>query len=54
MKDLQEMISDTRLRFEAARFLNMKLVGVVAGVPLFNGTPEQLEKFHKYIATPTL
>lgn len=37
------------LRFQVARKLGMKLVGTIGGFPLFNGTPEQFEEFHRLV-----
>lgn len=45
---------DIELRFEAARFLDMKCVGMAGDIPMFEGTPEQFARFHKYIGTPQL
>lgn len=42
-------MNDIKLRYEAAELYGMKQVGMVGGLPLFDGTPEQFEQFHNYL-----
>ena len=41
-------------RFQLARELGMPLIGSMAGLPLFNGSKEQFQEFHRRLGTPTL
>lgn len=40
-------------RYEAAAEAGLTYVTTIAGMPLFNGSPEQFARFHELLGTPT-
>jgi len=47
-------MSDFVMRFRAAKYAGLKLVGFYAGMPLFDGSEPQFALFHQYLGTPSL